>query len=217
MDELRLRRRGSRGLARDLARRGGGLRRLQREGVGGPGHGEDEGDGRQGNVGQRAEAGHGNLLQEEIHPLPEVALAKEGRGRDRARVSGEPRHLDERLEIGLTVAEVVDDRGVHGLLAREADAGDQPVDGRVEEEDGLQRLLGHQHRPVGAAGVDELVQGDGRLALARHRLEDRGQQDDRAPQAERGGSAGRVGEEEAGARRHAVAQSQEPRRRVQRS
>ena len=51
------------------------LRRLQGHGGGGPGHGEDEGGGGQPEVGERAEAGHGDLFQQEIHPLPEVALA----------------------------------------------------------------------------------------------------------------------------------------------
>ena len=129
-------------------------------------------------MGERAEAGHGDLFQEQFHPLPEVALAKEGRGRDRAGSGGDPGHLDERVEVGLARAEATDDFRVHGLLAGEADAAHEPVDDGVEEEAGLQQLLGHERRPVGAAGVDELVEGDGLLAVAAHRLEDRGQQDD---------------------------------------
>jgi hypothetical protein len=146
-------------------------------------------------VGEGAEAGHGDLFQEQIHPFPEVALAKEQRGRDRARVGGEPDHLDERLQVGLASAEATDDRGVHCLLAGEAGTAHQPMDGRVEEEDALQNVLQHEGQPVGSAGVLELVEDDRFLAGAVHGPEHRRKQDDRPAEAERRGCARLLGDE----------------------
>ena len=184
-----------------------GLRRLQRRGGDGPGNGEHDGGGGDADVDDGAGAGHDDLLQQQVHPLPEVALAEEGRSRERTRTGADPGHFDERREVRLTTAKAADHRSVHGLLAGETDAADEPVDGGMEEEDGLQQLLEDQRTASRRAARGRArVCAIGTLALAIHRLEGGGQQDGGPPQPERGRRPVSSEQEEARPRRELVAQ-----------